>query len=169
MARRTLTLENEVAAELAGSGDSVLRALREKTTSRVHLRGNRLTLEGDEAEMEEIRKFTTPRKVRMANGSAINVRYTGEAKLKVANASSATLKLERVRYSPKFSMNLLSIPALMRQYGKDARMEMFNDRAIFTASGKIIFTCKKLNDLFVVDTMTEIETIAAAGGATPVS
>ncbi len=53
MARRTLTLENEVAAELAGSGDSVLRALREKTTSRVHLRGNQLTLEGEEAEMDE--------------------------------------------------------------------------------------------------------------------
>ncbi len=53
MARRTLNLENEVAAELAGSGDSVLRALRERTTSRVHLRGNQLTLEGEESEMDE--------------------------------------------------------------------------------------------------------------------
>ncbi|MFM9077424.1 MAG: PhoH family protein [Solirubrobacterales bacterium] len=53
MARRTLNLENEVAAELAGSGDSVLRALRDRTTSRVHLRGNQLTLEGDESEMDE--------------------------------------------------------------------------------------------------------------------
>ena len=53
MPRRTLTLENSVAAELAGSGDSVLRALRERTTSKVHLRGNLLTLEGEEAEMDE--------------------------------------------------------------------------------------------------------------------
>ncbi|MFM9054039.1 MAG: PhoH family protein [Solirubrobacterales bacterium] len=42
-----------MAAELAGSGDSVLRALRDRTTSRVHLRGNQLTLEGDESEMDE--------------------------------------------------------------------------------------------------------------------
>jgi len=51
--RRTLTLENDVAAELAGSGDSVLRALRERTSSKVHLRGNQLTLEGDNEEMDE--------------------------------------------------------------------------------------------------------------------
>ncbi|MDQ5894200.1 MAG: phosphate starvation-inducible protein PhoH [Actinomycetota bacterium] len=50
MARRTLTLDNEVAADLAGTEDSVLRALRERTTSSVHLRGNQLTLEGDDAE-----------------------------------------------------------------------------------------------------------------------
>ncbi len=55
--RRTLTLENEVAAELAGSGDSVLRALRDRTTSKVHLRGNMLTLEGEEAEMDQAAKL----------------------------------------------------------------------------------------------------------------
>ncbi|MCO5316181.1 MAG: PhoH family protein [Solirubrobacterales bacterium] len=52
MARRTLTLDNAVAADLAGTGDSVLRALRERTGSRVHLRGNRLTLEGEESELD---------------------------------------------------------------------------------------------------------------------
>ncbi|MBK5110283.1 MAG: PhoH family protein [Thermoleophilia bacterium] len=46
-------MDNAVAAELAGSGDSVLRALRERTTSKVHLRGNLLTLEGDDGEMDE--------------------------------------------------------------------------------------------------------------------
>jgi phosphate starvation-inducible PhoH-like protein len=51
--RRTLTLDNSVAAELAGSGDSVLRALRDRTTSKVHLRGNLLTLEGEDAEMDQ--------------------------------------------------------------------------------------------------------------------
>ena len=53
MPRRTLTLDNDVAAELAGSQDSVLRALRDRTTSKVHLRGNMLTLEGDEKQMDE--------------------------------------------------------------------------------------------------------------------
>ena len=53
MPRRTLTLENEVAAELAGSGDSVLKALREKTSSKVHLRGNQLTLEGENEDMDQ--------------------------------------------------------------------------------------------------------------------
>ncbi|MBN8869769.1 MAG: PhoH family protein [Solirubrobacterales bacterium] len=53
MARRTLTLDNDVAADLAGAEDSVLRALRDRTTSRVHLRGNQLTLEGDDAENDK--------------------------------------------------------------------------------------------------------------------
>ena len=53
MPRRTLTLDNDVAAELAGSQDSVLKALRDRTTSKVHLRGNMLTLEGDEKQMDE--------------------------------------------------------------------------------------------------------------------
>ena len=57
MPRRTLTLENEVAADLAGSGDSVLRALRDRTTSKVHLRGNLLTLEGEETEMDQAAKL----------------------------------------------------------------------------------------------------------------
>ena len=57
MPRRTLTLENDVAAELAGSGDSVLRALRERTTSKVHLRGNQLTLEGENEEMDQAAKL----------------------------------------------------------------------------------------------------------------
>lgn len=47
MARRQLTLDNTVAAELAGSEDSVLRSLREKLDADLHLRGNVLTVEGD--------------------------------------------------------------------------------------------------------------------------
>ena len=57
MPRRTLTLDNSVAAELAGSGDTVLRALRQKTSSKVHLRGNQLTLEGEEKEMAQAAKL----------------------------------------------------------------------------------------------------------------
>jgi phosphate starvation-inducible PhoH-like protein len=47
--RRQLELANDVAAELAGSQDSVLRALEGHLDgARVHLRGNLVTLEGDE-------------------------------------------------------------------------------------------------------------------------
>ena len=42
-----LTVPNEVAAELAGVGDGVLDALRERLGCTVSLRGNRLTLAGD--------------------------------------------------------------------------------------------------------------------------
>ncbi|MBK5219047.1 MAG: PhoH family protein [Thermoleophilia bacterium] len=47
MARRQLTLDNTVAAELAGAEDTVLRSLRERLDADLHLRGNVLTLEGD--------------------------------------------------------------------------------------------------------------------------
>src|SRR3954465_6114092 len=49
LARRQLTLDNSVAAELAGSEDSVLRSLRERLPVELHLRGNVLTLDGDPA------------------------------------------------------------------------------------------------------------------------
>jgi phosphate starvation-inducible PhoH-like protein len=47
LARRQLTLDNTVAAELAGSEDTVLRELRGRLGADLHLRGNVLTLEGD--------------------------------------------------------------------------------------------------------------------------
>ena len=50
-----LTVPNEVAAELAGVGDGVLDALRERLGCTVSLRGNRLTLAGDEARVVEAR------------------------------------------------------------------------------------------------------------------
>jgi phosphate starvation-inducible protein PhoH and related proteins len=46
--RRTLELENAVAAELAGTQDAVLRALEGHLACDVFLRGNVLTLEGEE-------------------------------------------------------------------------------------------------------------------------
>ncbi|MDQ2676829.1 MAG: PhoH family protein, partial [Actinomycetota bacterium] len=51
MARRQLTLENDVAAELAGSEDTVLRELEERIGCNVFLRGNVLTLDGEEADV----------------------------------------------------------------------------------------------------------------------
>jgi phosphate starvation-inducible PhoH-like protein len=50
--RRTIELDNAVAAELAGSQDAVLRTLESHLDADVFLRGNVLTLEGDEAAVE---------------------------------------------------------------------------------------------------------------------
>ena len=52
MARRQLTLDNTVAAELAGSEDAVLRALRGHLDCDLHLRGNVLTLDGDDGDVQ---------------------------------------------------------------------------------------------------------------------
>ncbi len=53
MARRQLTIDNDVAAELAGSGDSVLRKLEERLDCRVYLRGNVITLDGPDESVSE--------------------------------------------------------------------------------------------------------------------
>jgi phosphate starvation-inducible PhoH-like protein len=53
LARRQLTLDNTVAAELAGSEDSVLRELEDRVHCDVHLRGNVLTLDGSEGDVRE--------------------------------------------------------------------------------------------------------------------
>ncbi|UJA20501.1 PhoH family protein [Thermoleophilia bacterium SCSIO 60948] len=51
MARQTLTLDNAVAAELAGSEDSTLRELESRLGCQLYLRGNILTLDGEEADV----------------------------------------------------------------------------------------------------------------------
>src|SRR3954451_5298765 len=53
LARRQLTLDNTVAAELAGAEDSVLRELEGRVQCDVHLRGNVLTLDGSEGDVRE--------------------------------------------------------------------------------------------------------------------
>jgi phosphate starvation-inducible PhoH-like protein len=53
LARRQLTLDNMVAAELAGSEDSVLRELEGRIGCDLRLRGNVLTLDGDEGEVQD--------------------------------------------------------------------------------------------------------------------
>jgi phosphate starvation-inducible protein PhoH and related proteins len=52
LARRQLTLDNSVAAELAGSEDAVLRELRGHLDCDFHLRGNVLTLDGDSTDVQ---------------------------------------------------------------------------------------------------------------------
>jgi phosphate starvation-inducible PhoH-like protein len=51
--RRRLELDNAVAAELAGSEDAVLRALEGHLDCQIYLRGNTVTLDGEEAAVQE--------------------------------------------------------------------------------------------------------------------
>ena len=53
--QETLDVSNQVAAELAGISDGVLDALRERVHCTIRLRGNQLTLEGDDAHVAEAR------------------------------------------------------------------------------------------------------------------
>ena len=53
--QEVLSVSNDVAAELAGIGDGVLDALRDRLRCSILLRGNRLTIEGDEARVAEAR------------------------------------------------------------------------------------------------------------------
>jgi phosphate starvation-inducible PhoH-like protein len=53
--QETLDVSNAVAAELAGISDGVLDALKERLSCTVRLRGNQLTLEGDEQEVSNAR------------------------------------------------------------------------------------------------------------------
>jgi phosphate starvation-inducible PhoH-like protein len=53
--QETLSVPNEVAAELAGIGDGVLASLRERLRCTIHLRGNRLTIEGADEHVGQAR------------------------------------------------------------------------------------------------------------------
>jgi phosphate starvation-inducible PhoH-like protein len=53
--QEVLSVPNEVAAELAGIGDGVLGALRDRLRITIRLRGNQLTIEGEEPRVVEAR------------------------------------------------------------------------------------------------------------------
>src|SRR5262249_39644936 len=54
--QEVLDVSNAVAAELAGMSDGVLDTLRERLKCTIRLRGNQLTLEGDDRHVEEARE-----------------------------------------------------------------------------------------------------------------
>jgi phosphate starvation-inducible protein PhoH and related proteins len=53
--QEVLDVSNDVAAELAGVGDGILEALRDRLRCTILLRGNRLTIEGEEPNVSEAR------------------------------------------------------------------------------------------------------------------
>ena len=55
LTQQTLDVPNEVAAELAGIGDNVLVSLRDRLGCTIRLRGNQLTIEGEEPRVAEAR------------------------------------------------------------------------------------------------------------------
>ena len=54
--QEVLDVSNAVAAELAGMADGALDALRERLECTIRLRGNQLTLEGDDKQIQEARE-----------------------------------------------------------------------------------------------------------------
>jgi phosphate starvation-inducible PhoH-like protein len=69
--RTQLTLDPAVAAELAGSEDTVLKALEEHLACDVFLRGNMLTLDGEPADVEVGREVVRELSELMARGHQI--------------------------------------------------------------------------------------------------
>jgi phosphate starvation-inducible protein PhoH and related proteins len=55
VARLKLSVGNELAAELGGARDAMLQALRERSGANAYLRGNELTLDGDDEAVENAR------------------------------------------------------------------------------------------------------------------
>jgi phosphate starvation-inducible PhoH-like protein len=53
--QETLSVPNDVAVELAGIGDGVLESLRDRLRCTIHLRGNQLTIQGDEEHVDQAR------------------------------------------------------------------------------------------------------------------
>ena len=53
--QETLSVSNDVAAELAGVGDGILDSLRDRLGCSIDLRGNRLTLEGEQNRLVQAR------------------------------------------------------------------------------------------------------------------
>ena len=69
--QEVLDISNEAAAELAGIGDGVLTALRERLDCKVNLRGNRLTLDGEEGKVAEARAVVEELVELVESGQAI--------------------------------------------------------------------------------------------------
>ena len=75
--RSRIELENEIAAELAGSEDAVLRALEGHLECAVFLRGNVLTLEGDDDAVQAAGAATSAGGLRDATGRCAGAAATG--------------------------------------------------------------------------------------------
>ena len=69
--QEVLSVSNDVAAELAGVGDGVLDALRDRLDCTILLRGNRLTIEGEQAEVSEARAVVDELVERVEGGHEI--------------------------------------------------------------------------------------------------
>jgi phosphate starvation-inducible protein PhoH and related proteins len=70
--QQVLDVSNDVAAELGGIGDGVLEALRDRLEITIHLRGNRVTLEGQDVNVAEARAVLDELVELVESGQAIS-------------------------------------------------------------------------------------------------
>jgi phosphate starvation-inducible PhoH-like protein len=70
--QQVLDVSNDVAVELGGIGDGVLEALRDRLEITIHLRGNRVTLEGQDVNVAEARAVLDELVELVESGQAIS-------------------------------------------------------------------------------------------------
>ena len=70
--QQVVDVSNDVAAELAGVGDGVLDALRDRLACTIRLRGNRLTIEGEDLQVAGARAVVDELVELVESGHAIN-------------------------------------------------------------------------------------------------
>src|SRR5919202_1411242 len=92
MARRQIELSNEVAAELAGAQDSILRTLEDHLDAEVFLRGNVVTLDGEAGAVNQKRYVDAIRRSTITFG--IGPAGTGKTFLAIAMAVAALSRRE---------------------------------------------------------------------------
>ena len=86
--QEVLSVPNEVAAELAGVGDGVLNTLRDRLRCTLRLRGNQLTIEGDDEKVAAARAIWS-RSVRRAARSSGRVGTSGPTGLSTTSGTAA--------------------------------------------------------------------------------
>ena len=84
-----LSVPNEVAAELATVDDGILDALRDRFGCSIRLRGNRLTLDGEEPEVEAARTVLGELVDLVEAGHAIGPSTVGDCRCASHSAHSA--------------------------------------------------------------------------------
>jgi phosphate starvation-inducible PhoH-like protein len=96
LARRQLTLDNAVAAELSGSEDEVLRRIEERLGCEVHLRGNVLTLDGAEGDVAEAARMVDELVGLIERGHDVAPATVGQVAGAIEESESAAEILEDV-------------------------------------------------------------------------
>src|SRR6266545_4778194 len=97
LVQEVLDVSNDVAAELAGVGDGVLDSLRDRLDCTIRLRGNRLTIEGDEPKVVEARAVVDELVELVEGGHEIGPAGTGKTYLAMALAVAALQEREVTR------------------------------------------------------------------------
>jgi phosphate starvation-inducible PhoH-like protein len=96
LTRTAIELENSVAAELAGTQDAILKTLEDHLDCSVHLRGNVLTLEGDDIDITAARGVVDELSELIENGHEIAPGTIGVVASALDHKQNASAVLEDV-------------------------------------------------------------------------